>query len=162
MKNKITGVLLTSLFAASCVFAQGKHTPPDPATIAQRRIAHLTTLLTLTTAQQQQATNIFTNSATADATVRTNLQAAHQALSDAIKKNDTAGIDQAANTIGSLTTQLTSTDGKAEAAFYQILTPDQQTKLGALRGMRGAGMFGGPGGFGPRGGAQGFRSQPKQ
>src|SRR4051812_10823973 len=123
MKTQVSKLLLTSIFAASCMFAQGTaqgtRTAPDPATIAQHRVARLTKLLTLTSAQQQQATNIFTNSATADATVRTNLKTAHQALSDAIKKNDTAGIDRAATTIGSLTTQLTSTDGKADAAFYQ-------------------------------------------
>jgi Spy/CpxP family protein refolding chaperone len=160
MKIKIAKVLLTSVFAVSCMFAQGTqatqttHTPPDPATIAQRRVAHLTRLLTLTTAQQQQATNIFTNSATADVTARTNLHTAHQALRDAIKKNDTAAIDQSANTIGTLTGQLAASDGKANAAFYLILTPDQQTKLAALKSQHGGhGMFGG---------AQGFRSHHGQ
>lgn len=159
MKNKVIKVLIASLFAASSVFAQGMHAPPDPAAMAQRRIAHLTTLLTLTGAQQQQATNIFTNSATADATVRTNLQTAHTALADAIKKNDTAGIDRAATTIGNLTAQLTSTDAKADAAFYLILTPDQQTKLASLKERRGHGMFGGPGGHGGAGPA---RNHPQQ
>lgn len=157
--NKVTKVFIASLFAASCLFAQGMRTPPDPATMAQRRVAHLTTLLTLTTAQQQQATNIFTNSATADATVRTNLQTAHTALADAIKKNDTAGIDPAANTIGNLTAQLTSNNAKADAAFYLILTPDQQTKLASLKGRRGPGMFGGEDGPGSRGPA---RNHPQQ
>jgi len=142
MKNKATKVLIASLFAASSLFAQGMRTPPDPATMAQRRVSHLTTLLTLTTAQQQQATNIFTNSATANASVHTNLQTAHTAIKDAVKKNDTAGIDRAANTIGGLTAQLTSNEAKADAAFYAILTPDQQTKLAALKGMRGHGMRG--------------------
>ena len=162
MKNKVTKVLIASLFAASSLFAQGMHTPPDPAAMAQRRIAHLTTLLTLTAAQQQQATNIFTNSATADASVRTGLQTAHTALADAIKKNDTAGIDRAATTIGNLTAQLTSTDAKADAAFYLILTPDQQTKLASLKERRGHGMFGGEGGPGGHGGAGPARNHPQQ
>jgi len=158
MKNKISKILLASFFAATCAFAQKTHTPPDPATIAQRRVAHLTRFLTLTTAQQQQATNIFTNSATADLTLHTNLRTAHTALADAVKKNDTAGIDRAANTIGSVTAQLTSNDGKANAAFYQILTPEQQTKVGSFRGGQGAGMMrGGPG----RGGAN-FRQRSQQ
>ena len=143
MKNKVTKALIASLLAASCLMAQGMRTPPDPATIAQRRIAHLTTLLTLTTAQQQQATNIFTNSATANAAVRTNLKTAHTVIADAVKKNDTAGIDRAATTIGNLTAQLTSTEGKADAAFYALLTPDQQTKLASLKGMHGRGGHGG-------------------
>ncbi len=143
MKNKVTKALIASLLAASCLLAQGTRTPPDPATRAQRRIAHLTTLLTLTNAQQQQATNIFTNSATANAAVQTNLQAAHAAIADAVKKNDTAGIDRAATTIGNLTAQLTSTEAKANAAFYAILTPDQQTKLASLKGMHSGGHRGG-------------------
>jgi Spy/CpxP family protein refolding chaperone len=156
MKNQVTKVLIASILAASFAFAQNTHTPPDPATVAQRRVARYTTILTLTTAQQQQATNIFTNSATAGATLHTNLKTARQALSDAVKKNDTAGIDSAATTLGSLTAQFASTEGKADAAFYQILTPDQQTKLAALGGHGGRGMRGGPGG-----GAN-FRNRPQQ
>jgi len=152
MKNKLTTVLLTSLLAATSMFAQATRTPRDPATMAQRRVARLTTVLTLTTAQQQQATNIFTNSATANATQIAALKTAHQAIRDAVKKNDTAGIDNAANTIGSATAQLTSTESKAHAAFFAILTPDQQTKLDALKGMRGHG--------GPRG--ANFRSRTQQ
>lgn len=140
MKTKM--VLITTFLAATSLFAQGTHTPPDPATMAQRRVSHLTTLLTLTTAQQQQATNIFTNAATANASVHTNLQTAHTAIKDAVRKNDTASIDRAANTIGGLTAQLTSNEAKADAAFYAVLTPDQQTKLAALKGMRGHGMRG--------------------
>ncbi len=145
MKNKVTKALIASLLAASCLFAQGMRTPPDPATMAQRRVAHLTTLLTLTTAQQQQATNIFTNSSTANAAVHTNLQTAHTAIKDAVKKNDNAGIDRAATTIGNLTAQLTSNDAKADAAFYLILTPDQQAKLTSLKGMHGHGGHAGRG-----------------
>ncbi|MEP6535270.1 MAG: Spy/CpxP family protein refolding chaperone [Bryobacteraceae bacterium] len=152
MKNKVTNVLLASIFAASSLFAQGMRTPPDPATMAQRRVSHLTTALTLTTAQQQQATNIFTNSATANASVHTNLQAAHTAIKDAVQKNDTAGIDRAATTIGSLTAQLTSNEAKADAAFYAILTPAQQTQLASMKGMHGHGGGGG--------GARGFRHGP--
>lgn len=142
--NKVTKVVIASVFAASCVFAQGVHTTPDPATRTERRVTHLTRQLTLTAAQQQQATNIFANSATANTAVFTNLQTSHTTIKDAIKKNDTAGIDRAATTIGNLTAQLTSNEAKADAAFYLILTPDQQTKLAALKGMHGRGMSGGP------------------
>ena len=148
MKNKISGILLASFFAATCVFAQKTHAPADPATVTQHRVARLTKFLTLTAAQQQQATNIFTNSATADVTIHTNLEAARAALAGAIKTNDAAGIDRAANTIGTLTAQLTSNDGKADAAFHQILTPAQQTALASLRSGHGPGMGGGPGGGG--------------
>jgi hypothetical protein len=51
-------------------------------------------------------------------------------------------IDQVAATIGSLTSELTSIEAKADAAFYHILTADQQTKLNDSRGGFGAGPLG--------------------
>lgn len=110
--------------------------------MVQRRVSMLTTLLTLTTAQQQQATTIFTNAATADATVFSSMKTARQNLDTAIKNNDSASIDQLATTIGNLTAQLTSTQAKADAAFYQILTADQQTKYAQLEA---SGALFGPG-----------------
>jgi Spy/CpxP family protein refolding chaperone len=160
MKKLFPRFLLTSVFATSFLLAQPpgpRGTPPDPATMAQHRVSFLTTALTLTTAQQQQATTIFTNSALADSTVHDNLKTAHQSLSDAVKNNDTAAIDRVSATIGNLTAQLTSNDAKANAALYQILTPDQQTKLTQLhdRGPGGGG-FGGRRG-GPQGLSEGRR-----
>ena len=146
MHNQLSRFLITSVFATSLVFAQPAHTPPDPATIAQRQVAHLTTLLTLTTAQQQQATTIFTSSATASMSARASQQAARQALNTAIKNNDSGGIEQAATTLGNLTAQQTLSDSKAQAAFLQILTPDQQTKYSQLGAGHGFGHGPGPGG----------------
>src|SRR6185437_5999172 len=82
------------------------------------------------------------------------IRAAHDSLKAAIQKNDAAGIEQAANTIGNLTTQMISSHAKAQAAFYQTLTPDQQTKMNEMESRHhGMGMgrrrFGhGPGGPG--------------
>jgi len=146
MKKVFSNFLLVSLLATTVTFAQSSGGAPSAADIAQRKVNFLTRLLTLTTVQQQQATTIFTNSATADATVRTNLQTAHQSLNDAVKSNNSAAIDQAAAAIGTLTAQLSSSDAKADAAFYQILTADQQTKFAQTR-SQGPGRFG-PGGFG--------------
>ncbi len=155
MKETFTRFLLASAFATSFLLAQPsgpKGTPPDPATMAQHRVSFLTTALTLTTAQQQQATTIFTNSALADTTVHDNLKTANQSLSDAVKNNDTVAIDRSSTNIGNLTAQLTSNDAKANAALYQILTPDQQIKLAQLQNRGpGGGGFGGR-----RGGPQGF------
>jgi Spy/CpxP family protein refolding chaperone len=51
--------------------------------------------------------------------------------------------------------QSTSIHAKADAAFYQILTPEQQTKLTELESQH-VGPFDGPGGLaGPP--AMGFR-----
>jgi len=103
------------------------------------RVEYLTTVLSLTSAQQQQATTIFANAATAESGVHDNLRAARQSLQTAIAGNDGPGIDQAAATIGSLTTQLTSLQAKARAAFYQILTAEQQSKLTKLESQHGPG-----------------------
>jgi Spy/CpxP family protein refolding chaperone len=136
MKKIATITLLVVLACAtSSVFAQPQttHTPPDPATMAQHRVSHLTTILSLTPDQQQKAATIFTNAATANAEIRSQMKAARQNLQVAVKANDTAGINQNSSTIGSLVAQMTSTEATANAAFYQILTPDQQTKLTQLQ-----------------------------
>jgi Spy/CpxP family protein refolding chaperone len=112
-------------------------------------VKFLTTLLSLTATQQQQATTIFTNEATAETTVHDSMKTAHESLQNAVKANDTEAIDQTANTIGELTAQITSTHARAEAAFYQTLTADQQAKFAQLqRRPRDRGPFpgGGPGG----------------
>ena len=82
------------------------------------------------------------------------MRTAHDSLKAAIQKNDAAGIEQAANTIGSLTTQMTVAHAKAQAALLPDAPhPDQQTKMNELEskhhgmGMRGRGFgHGGPGG----------------
>jgi hypothetical protein len=63
-------------------------------------------------------------------------------LSDAVKKNQTAVIDNLAFQIGTYEGQLTAVDSKAEAAFYAILTADQQ----AIYNTMPRGGPGGPGG----------------
>lgn len=143
--------LLTLAFAASIVYAQGPGSAPDPATHIQRHVQHLTTVLSLTPAQQQQATTIFTNAMNGASSVHSDMKTAHQNLQTAIKNNDQAGITAAATTMGNLTSQMIAAHAKAQAAFLQILTPDQQSKLSQLEsehhGM-GMGMeFGGPGRF---------------
>jgi Spy/CpxP family protein refolding chaperone len=97
--------------------------------MVQQRIGFLTNLLSLTAAQQLRATTIFTTAARAGVTIVSNLESAHQSLETAIKNNDSAAIDQISATIGNLTAKGTSNDAKADAAFYQMLSPGQQTKL---------------------------------
>jgi Spy/CpxP family protein refolding chaperone len=151
LKRPIIPVLLTLGLAASIVLAQVPEPgePFDPATRVQHHVQHLTKTLSLTSEQQQQATTIFTNAANGESSIHDSMKAAHQSLETAIKNNDQNGITQAATTIGNLTTQLVAAQAKAHAAFYQILTPDQQSKLNqfAAEGPRhGHGFgFGGPG-----------------
>jgi Spy/CpxP family protein refolding chaperone len=158
MKKTLSLLVFVTTLAASLAFAQttGSTTAPMPGrgNGVQHRINFLTTLLTLTTAQQAQATTIFTTAATAEATVHSSMKTAHQALKAAVTGNDAATIDTTANTIGTLTAQLTSIEAKADAAFYQILTPDQQTKLSQFESQ-------GHGGFGGSMGPAGFHGGPR-
>lgn len=132
--------------------------PPDPATMVQRRVEMLTRFLSLTDAQVSQATTIFTDAQTAAAPLRTSAQDARKALQTAVKANDAGGITNAANTIGGLTGQEVAIQGKADAAFYQILTADQKAKYDQRGGM-GPGMGMGPGGMGGMRGPNGRRPQ---
>jgi Spy/CpxP family protein refolding chaperone len=123
--------------------------PPD-------HIATMTTLLSLSSGQQAQATTIYANAHTALKGIETSRRTAESELATAIKKNDLASIDTLTAQIGSLHSQSLSIQSKAEAAFYATLSADQQTKYDTLH----HGGFGGPGGpGGPRGE---FRGRPPQ
>jgi Spy/CpxP family protein refolding chaperone len=154
---KIKRLLVVTLATAIALpaLAQTAPKPPSPAEMAKRQVKTLTTLLSLTSAQQQQATTIYTNAATAEQTLRESDKTAHDNLQTAIKNNDATTIDEVANTLGQSAAQLTSIKAKADAAFYQVLTAEQQTKLSDLESQH-IGLLGGPGGpGGPP--AMGFR-----
>ncbi|MDQ6676568.1 MAG: Spy/CpxP family protein refolding chaperone [Acidobacteriota bacterium] len=157
MKFRIAHTLATGVLAAGLILAQGPQAPnghggapPDPATMVAHQVDRLTTLLTLTDAQKQQATTIFTNAAAAETPIRTNLQTAHASLTAAVQKNDTASIDNLAAQIGSLTGQQVGVESKAQAAFFVLLSADQKAKYLAAHGPNGmrhgpaGARFGGP------------------
>ena len=75
--------------------------------------------------------------------MRASLKTAHLALNDAVKSNNTVGIEQLSTTMGNLRAQLTLAQSKARAAFYQILTPEQRTALEQLESQRPARFRGG-------------------
>jgi Spy/CpxP family protein refolding chaperone len=149
---RTTLLKVIAFLALTSVFVSAQHrTPPDPAEMAQHHINFLTKQLSLSPQQQQQATTIFSEVSNNAKATHDQMRTAHDSLKAAIQKNDTAGIQQAANTIGNLTAQMTVAHAKAQAAFYQTLTPEQQTKMNDLEshrgmGMRGHGGHGGPGG----------------
>ena len=153
-----TSIILLAL-AGTLAYAQ-RHQPPDPAEMVQHRVNFLTEKLGLSAAQQQQATTIFTNAATNEKPSHDQMKAAHESLQSAVTKNDSAAIDQAANSIANLMAQSISAEAKAEAAFYQTLTPDQQAKYSQLRhhgpGIHGFGFGFNHGGPGSPGGAPPF------
>jgi Spy/CpxP family protein refolding chaperone len=129
--------------AAQVGFAQNPPAPPDPAAMAQHHLQFLTTVLSLTSAQQQQAMTLMTSATSSEENLHAQDKAAHEALDAAVTANNTSAISQAAATIGNVAAQRAEIHGKAMAAFYQLLTPDQQTKFSQLK-AQGAAM-GGPG-----------------
>jgi len=129
MKNAIRSSIIILALATSYAFAQAGPPSDGPARHAQHHLAFLTKQLDLTPAQQQQAATIFNNAAGAHTATQANLKTAHDGLNAAVKTNDTAAIDQAAAAIGNLTAQMISAHAKAQAAFFQILTPEQQAKV---------------------------------
>jgi Spy/CpxP family protein refolding chaperone len=126
---------------------------PTPSEMATHQVKRLTTLLSLTSAQQQQATTIFTNAATSEQTLHESEKQSRDSLRTAVKANDSATIDSVATSMAQTTAQLTSIRAKAEAAFYQILTADQQSKFTELESEH-MGPLGGHDGPPP---AMGFR-----
>lgn len=146
MKSLFHAMLVSSLLAGA-MMAQPQFTPPDPATMIQHRVARLTQMLSLTSAQAAQATTIFTNAETAVTPIQTNIKTYRTSLETAVKGNQLATVDQLAAQIGTAEGQLLSIESKANAAFYAILTTEQQTKLSSMPDFLGGGR--GPGGRGP-------------
>jgi Spy/CpxP family protein refolding chaperone len=110
--------------------------------MAQHQVQRYTTLLTLTSAQVEQATTIFTTEATTHQSSRTTEHTAHLALEAAIKSNDTATIQSTSTTLGQMAGEMMAAHALAQAQFYAILTADQKTKFGELEQEH---MMGGPG-----------------
>src|SRR5947207_111598 len=113
MKKLMTKTAAIAVLSAGAILAQGpmhhemgggggSANPPDVATIVAHQVSFLTTLLTLTTGQQTQATTIFTNALNSITPLETGITAARTALSTAIKANDTAAITTQCTAIGTL------------------------------------------------------------
>ncbi len=109
------------------------------------RVNMLSSQLSLTDAQKASALTIYTAAFTSDQSLQTNAQTARQSITTAIQNNDAATIDQASTTLGTIVGQLTAINGKADAAFYALLTSSQQAVYNSMP----HGGPGGPGGPGP-------------
>lgn len=149
-KRFVTAFICLTL-AATIVFGQRpqSRTASTPALAAANRVARLTTLLTLSSGQQAEATRIFTTEQTAVSGLGASMKTARTALQTAIQSNNIADINAAAATIGTLTTTETAAHATANAAFYMQLTPAQQAQYKQLGGLREVGGLG-AGGFGGR------------
>src|SRR4051794_26391057 len=149
-----------SLFVlgAALVFGQTTGTTPTPATLATMHVNQLAARLNLTDAQKTSAIGIFTTAYSNAQTIQTNQQTNRDALTAAIKANNTASIDQLSTASGALNGQLTAINAKADPAFFAPLTADQKALYDAMPHGGGPGR-GGPGGGGPGGMMRGRRGQ---
>lgn len=140
MKTRILFALCSVLMCIGTASAQPA--PPSPADQAAHRVQMLTQILSLNAQQQTQATQWFTTAATAEANLRTSMEASHTQMETAIEANDATTIASTATQIGDLTAQRIQADAAANAALYAILSPDQQSKFKTML-AHGPG-FGGP------------------
>ena len=152
---KTFAAVAAGLVLGQAMLAQGGRIPPNPSELAQHEVARYTALLSLTQAQQDQATAIFTAEATEEQGLRQNERAAHQALETAVTGGDTGAIQQQAAALGQLQGQGIAARSLAEAKFYATLTADQKAKAADLKQQHLLGGPGGPGGHGPHGGPGG-------
>jgi Spy/CpxP family protein refolding chaperone len=138
---RTTLLKVVAFLAVTSMIAAAQHgNPPDPAEMVQHHVDHLTKQLSLTPEQQQLATSLLTQVVNNSKTVHEQMRTAHENLHAAIQKNDTAAIEQISNSIGNLTAQQSMTHAKAMAAFFQKLTPEQQSKFSQMAGEHGPGM----------------------
>ncbi len=141
----VSGLLVAGLAAAQT--APATPAAPNPGSGSQWQHhgpGRMFSELQLTDAQKTQAQQIFQAFHANAATLETQMRGIHQQLANAVKSGapDTQ-IDLLSNQAGSLAGQLMAMRTKAFAKFYNILTPDQKTKVDAMgdrfpmMGMRG-------------------------
>jgi Spy/CpxP family protein refolding chaperone len=144
-RRKTMRTILSKAFlfmAVTSIFVAAQHgNPADSAQMVQHHVDFLTQELSLTPQQQQTATTLLTEFHNNAKAVHEQLRTAHENLQAAIQKNDTSAIEQISNSIGNLTAQQTMAHAKAMASFYQILTPEQQSKFAEVV-HHGMGMHG--------------------
>jgi hypothetical protein len=109
------------------------YTIPKSEAKQAKYVSFLTTLLSLSPNQQTQAAVIFANASTSHGAVKKSMKAARESLGEAVKNNDSAGINQTSVAIGGFAAQRHSIGASANAAFFQILNEAQQVKLNQFR-----------------------------
>ena len=147
MNGIIRSAVACILLTAGCLCAQPPMGHgPDGQSWAERRTQFLGMRLSLTDPQKQQVLTLFTASDQSSEALETKLSQARKNLRDASRRNAPYGeIDQLATTVGFLFGQVEAIKAKADAAVYNLLTPDQRQKMDRGYGG-GRGGMGGPGG----------------
>jgi len=120
-------------------------TPPTPAEVLQRQVDFLTRFYSLTTAPQNQVSQVTTILSTEQSCLPTSdaMRTAREGLVTAIKTG-TPTIADAVTAVNHLQAEQETCRATAAAGIYAILTPTQQMKgigplLGGGRGPRGFG-----------------------
>lgn len=137
--------LLLAAMAMASPFSRAQ-TAPTAAQMAQMIVQRYSMVLGLSSTQGEEAVTIFTTEETTEATIRTAEQTAEKSLLTAIEGNDSSTIATVAATLGGLRGQEIHAQATAEAAFYAILTTEQQTRFAQVLEQSGSDLGGGPGG----------------
>jgi Spy/CpxP family protein refolding chaperone len=95
------------------------------------RLTFLTSFLTLTAAQQEQAKTVLSDEESAVKPLMDQMKEASDELTSAMKTPD-GDIDEVAAQIGSISGQLVALDAKAAARIYQLLTSAQKQRFDQL------------------------------
>lgn len=149
MKNRIWTAILAVAISLPVLAQPGGGRPggsgaPDPAA----RHEFMAGYLGLSESQKEQAKAIFSEGAAEREQMRGQMQAAREALRDAVKGNKTdAEIERIAAELGAMHARVTGQQAKQQRRFYQILNDEQKKKLETFLEQRGEG---GPGGGRPR------------
>jgi Spy/CpxP family protein refolding chaperone len=144
MKAKLA-LIVVMLLPAGLLVAQGP--APQPAAgnrpdFAQRRIDFLSTALSLTDAQKQQATEFFNTARQENQPLEESMKQARTTLVEAAESGEEAQLDQAAAKVGTLCGQMAAVRAKAFAKLYSVLTPEQRQKADQLAKTLIEGEFG--------------------
>jgi Spy/CpxP family protein refolding chaperone len=134
--KRILSVFGAAALAAGLALAQAPTTTTPPARGHHRGghgMERMTAQLGLTPDQQAQAKQIFQQSRTDAQPLAQQLRAARQQLKTDIKTGATQDlITKDSTAVGTLSGQMTAIHAGAMQKFYNILTPDQKTKLDSM------------------------------
>jgi hypothetical protein len=127
-----SGVLTRKAMAR---YSRPKYAYKVPRTAAKQAkyVSFLAALLSLSPGQQAETASIFAAASTASADLKPSTKANKRTLGASAGANDSIGIGQASLAIGKVASQRHTIDAKANAAFFQILTADQQETLTKFR-----------------------------
>ena len=112
--------------------AKSFFTIPKKATKQAKYINFLTNYLSLLPNQKSQTESIFSAASASKVQLKTSLKAARKSLGQSVRSNDTAAIAKTASAIGALVAQRHTIGANANAAFFHLLTSDQQAKMSLL------------------------------